>query len=103
MRHKVCYRAAGLYLELLCMFTDFHHTFIKLTHLLSKTVYKGMMPAALCSSRSTFIPENRFPLLYSDTSATAVKFLSVLKTFVSKLYQGLQLLFLNSRWPRISY
>lgn len=30
MTSKVSYRAAGLYLELLYMFTDFHHIFIKI-------------------------------------------------------------------------
>jgi len=41
-----------------------------MTHLLSKTVYKGMRPAVLCSRRSAmFIPENSFPLLYSGISS----------------------------------
>lgn len=59
-----------------------------MTHLLSKNVYKGMMPAVLCSHRSTvFIPENSCPLLYSDTFTTAARFLSVLKKGVFRLYQ----------------
>lgn len=44
MRSNVCYREDRQYLELLSMFTDFHHTIIKLNH----TFIKQNFIKALC-------------------------------------------------------